>query len=446
LLALLSHRILAPIMKITHSIVINKLVKKMRPISLWNKTILALLFAFVLMPLVSSPIEAARTCAGIGITGSITPKEFYEGDTDKVTIVVNSNGGMTPAKYQVQLFNSQTAVIERDLSEHKLLDNPNGSLAFEFTSDKALTNRNANAIDDNVYAYIYKQGDSSYYCYLDSYVIKKSNLTCSQRAIAYQERGGQLCHGVNNGCLDRNSPLTVRIDGLNKGPHPYEGWLRINVWKEGNIGVFTRTNVQTGAPGGVQYTHAYNVGKYTIVPESYWMGINFKGPCNGSEFSVRDTCPPDSCQIYDPANPPIGSSPDDPTTDKRYRVCAQINSDLTDHNGINLRENCVRCVGGTDDEEGREGIWTAIGCIKRNPSDIMSRFLSLGLMMAGGVTLLIILFASFELSTSQGDPKRITEAKDRLVAAVTAILFIIFSVTILQFIGTTTLRIPGFGG
>ena len=76
----------------------------------------------------------------------------------------------------------------------------------------------------------------------------------------------------------------------------------------------------------------------------------------------------------------------------------------------------------------------------------MSALIQIGLSAAGGIALLVILAAGFMLTTSQGEPKRAGEAKEMITAAVIGILFIIFSVTILQFIGYNVLKIPGFGG
>jgi hypothetical protein len=65
--------------------------------------------------------------------------------------------------------------------------------------------------------------------------------------------------------------------------------------------------------------------------------------------------------------------------------------------------------------------------------------------IAGGVALLTILSAAFLFSISQGDPKRTGQAKEMMTAAVIGLLFVIFSVTILQFLGVTVLHLPGFG-
>ena len=66
--------------------------------------------------------------------------------------------------------------------------------------------------------------------------------------------------------------------------------------------------------------------------------------------------------------------------------------------------------------------------------------------MGGGIALLMILSAGFTMTISQGNAQKTAQAKEMMTAAVTGLLFIIFSVTILQFIGYSILKIPGFGG
>ena len=47
--------------------------------------------------------------------------------------------------------------------------------------------------------------------------------------------------------------------------------------------------------------------------------------------------------------------------------------------------------------------------------------------------------------TSQGNPETVKKGQDQFSSAVIGLLFIIFSVLLLQFIGVDILSLPGFG-
>ena len=86
-----------------------------------------------------------------------------------------------------------------------------------------------------------------------------------------------------------------------------------------------------------------------------------------------------------------------------------------------------------------------MGCIRHDGGSIVQSFIKIGLSVAGGSAVIMILIAGLMFTVSRGDPKRTGEAKDMLTSAVIGLLFIIFSITILEFIGVSILRIPGFG-
>ena len=113
-----------------------------------------------------------------------------------------------------------------------------------------------------------------------------------------------------------------------------------------------------------------------------------------------------------------------------FRLCDQVQPSV-----VAVCQNC-QYVG---------GIWTAVGCIPTDPMQMIKVLLRIGLLIGGGVALLIILAGSFILSTSSGDPKKTSEAKEMISSALIGLVFIIFSVSILQLIGVQILRIPGFG-
>lgn len=90
-------------------------------------------------------------------------------------------------------------------------------------------------------------------------------------------------------------------------------------------------------------------------------------------------------------------------------------------------------------------VQTAIGNISAEPEGFVKSIFTLVLGLAGGIALILIIIAGYRFMASQGDPEKITEARQQLVSAIVGLLFIIFSFVILQVIGVDILRIPGFG-
>lgn len=113
-----------------------------------------------------------------------------------------------------------------------------------------------------------------------------------------------------------------------------------------------------------------------------------------------------------------------------YKLCTQATQDA--------RDMCRYCA-----NDG--GIWTAVGCIPTEPEQMVEKLILIGLLTGGGVSLIVIMAGAFILSTSQGDPKRVGEAKELITSALIGLVFIIFSISLLQLIGVQILHIPGFG-
>jgi hypothetical protein len=84
--------------------------------------------------------------------------------------------------------------------------------------------------------------------------------------------------------------------------------------------------------------------------------------------------------------------------------------------------------------------------VKTSKEGIVQNIIQIGLGLAGGFVLLSILYGAFLLTTSSGDAKRVQEGQEMITSAVMGLVFVIFSIMILQFIGVSILRIPGFGG
>lgn len=112
--------------------------------------------------------------------------------------------------------------------------------------------------------------------------------------------------------------------------------------------------------------------------------------------------------------------------------------DLCKQAGAN-RSSCDQCFANS-------GVWSGVGCIPFSTgTGMVKALISLGLGITGTIVVLMTLYAGFMFSTSQGDPKRVDEAKNAMTSAIIGAFFIIFSVTMLQFIGVTILHLPSFG-
>lgn len=118
-------------------------------------------------------------------------------------------------------------------------------------------------------------------------------------------------------------------------------------------------------------------------------------------------------------SPPPPSPPEPPCKDKAYG-----NLDAATYNCTSLN--------------------TAIGSIDTNPASLINNLFKIILGLAGGIAVIIIIMAGYKIMASQGNPEAIKGARESLTSAIVGLLFIIFSLVILQTIGVDILRIPGF--
>lgn len=94
---------------------------------------------------------------------------------------------------------------------------------------------------------------------------------------------------------------------------------------------------------------------------------------------------------------------------------------------------------------GNNAINTAIGCIPINDTNSFIGFiLGWGVGIGGGIAFLLIIYASFMITTSSGNPERLKAGQELLTSAIAGLIMLIFSIFILQLIGVTVLKIPGF--
>jgi len=64
--------------------------------------------------------------------------------------------------------------------------------------------------------------------------------------------------------------------------------------------------------------------------------------------------------------------------------------------------------------------------------------------MGGGIAFLLSVFGGVSIILAGGNPEKINAGKEIIGSALTGLLFIIFSVFLLRFIGLDILQLPGF--
>lgn len=98
--------------------------------------------------------------------------------------------------------------------------------------------------------------------------------------------------------------------------------------------------------------------------------------------------------------------------------------------------------------------YTTIGCLSTNLKDftdpgaagsVVQQLLTMVFSFAGGLAFLYLLFGAFLVLTSQSDPEKLNRGKRTIYGAVIGIIFTVSAVFIVNLIGSTILKIPGFG-
>ncbi len=266
------------------------------------------------------------------------------------------------------------------------------------------------------------------FCELDTYEV--SGPSCGYVYAGQIGRDDSTAAGVcfyspEGGCLDSTHDIIITSSVYKGDGSPYTE----TVWQDlvpGGIG-----SVKSGAsPNG------FLLGNFgPLDPKNYQIEVQTTatgGVLCTYDFEVMGSCEgtgEDQCL----ESPVVDSGPD------VFSLCDQIPETNADQ-----RQKCIDCTLGGEDN--LEGIWTAIGCIKKDPQVIIKKLITVGLGVGGGFTLITFLIAGFIFSTSQGSPERVKNAKEMMTSSIIGLLFVLFSVSLLQFVGWSILKIPGFGG
>lgn len=246
----------------------------------------------------------------------------------------------------------------------------------------------------------------------------------------YQERNGVQCNFFNS-CVVSGTNVIVKLGGLtyDNGTR-FPNGEKVEIDLKGKGGCFNYNskvevengNVETVIPG----SNIVGFCSYQLIVRLPKNAGNVEGTKrNVKQFDFSAVAQAE-CTENETCNTTMGTS-------SGYDVCSQIEE------GSDQYIACVECFG-------NDSVWTAVGCIPSNPESVIKTIITIGLAAGGGIVLIMILVGSFMLSVSQGDPNKTKEAKEIITSAIIGLLFVIFSVTILQFIGVSILHIPGFGG
>ncbi|OGH10761.1 MAG: hypothetical protein A3B38_03605 [Candidatus Levybacteria bacterium RIFCSPLOWO2_01_FULL_36_13] len=72
-----------------------------------------------------------------------------------------------------------------------------------------------------------------------------------------------------------------------------------------------------------------------------------------------------------------------------------------------------------------------------------SALLGVMLSLIGGIALILIIISGYRIMASQGNPEALQAAREQLTAAIVGLLFVIFSLVVLEVIGVDILKLPG---
>lgn len=128
------------------------------------------------------------------------------------------------------------------------------------------------------------------------------------------------------------------------------------------------------------------------------------------------------------------SSLGDPLYDSLYDINSDGKIDAADieivstcQDKLGMPAGSNPCSGGTCD--------TAFGSISTNAKEFTTRILRFATGIAGGIALILMVIGSIRVLASSGDQQKLNGGREMIIAAVAGLLFLIFSILILRFIG-----------
>jgi len=416
------------------------------------KNCISLLLLFSLANLFIIQAHATEaSCSSFGITVDGLGKSYESGSLTSLELQLKS-GSIANGNYQVMVYDNIFASHWSFIGTSDVfsVNGPNNTVNLQITpfntsnlaeSTAFLFNPTVGLVSetDDKHVYLYAGTRitggviSDVLCKLGTYSIKQPSLVCPNPMSVSQDRVvdgvTKRCYSYNGmGCLQTLADTTFETSGIQSPDYGMWRWAQFKLDSDNDFsftlpkiadseGRIVFPNVKFGTSGNrnIRISASY-LGYTTSI-----LNLKLTGACVNTSVTVKDNC--DVCLESPPTSNQLGSAGE-------FDVCNQVSS--------SLQTQCLDC-------KNKNGVWTAIGCITTTPEGILERFIALALGLGGGVALLTTIAGGFILTTSQGQPERANSAKEMITASVVGLLFIIFSVVILQFIGVTILKIPGFG-
>lgn len=93
---------------------------------------------------------------------------------------------------------------------------------------------------------------------------------------------------------------------------------------------------------------------------------------------------------------------------------------------------------------GTTAIDTALGCLPVETKGFTIALLKFLAGTAGAISLVIMLIATIQIMTGGDNAEQVKKGKELFTSAITGLIFIIFSVTLLRIVAGDIIRLPGF--
>lgn len=396
--------------------------------------------------------------------------------------VVGSEGGLSGVKYVHILISRTQGSVGQFIDEslppptHKRWDVIDGNIKITV---KDL---------DTLGGHIHRKGkDERLYITLVDH-IKDDHYYCATTLdILHVDRGGECNPIAGNppGQLTPDNEIILKVPDI---PSRYSDSTKLGVWiSRDAFGVDAVENSKRG-PSVAEVKDGYNMRvKLTPRKDLYYFQVNdryepdfnplsfdpnvdflCKGPFRvdqegGGNVGLSEckipTCPPSTRPVAgscrDVADPKVIFAPiTESVTCRDPYICPTDGSSTCQLKDADLFRDSFNagtpysfdpCPDNADESKNCKSVKTGLPGLTLGTSaqGIGKGLLGILITVGGAVAFIIIIITGYRLMTSGGDPEKIKAAREQLTSAIVGLLFIIFSISILSFLGVDVLGIFG---